>query len=393
MSIKKLSLLLTNANEINFRYQLINIVLIIGILVGSTSAVINIVADVDLEVHVLNLIVGLVYSICYYHARCKNRYKQVSIVIVVFSITMIDILWFQSGGLKGAMLLYVLISAASFIIFIEEKYLRSFIVFALLNASGLILLEKFTTWVVPYSSESIRFLDVSLSFIIVLILFIILIRWLVNQYEFERKKSNEKTERIEFLLHELNHRVKNNLQLISSLIGLQANRLDDEAAIDGLNTSKDRIIAMGKIHTLLYRNDSNETVNFQKYIEDIVAGLIFKYTSETEIEYELKIVQKELSSNEALYIGLIINEAITNSIKYAFVGIKNPKISIEFNSSDQKTKILTIQDNGIGILNSEKSFKGLGSKIITLLTEQINGKLEIQTENGVMYQLTYSYEN
>ncbi|WP_075343811.1 sensor histidine kinase [Tenacibaculum agarivorans] len=391
--MKKLSLFLTNANHINFRSQLINIVLIIGVLASLTSAIINVIADVDIEVHILNILVGLVYSICYYHARFKNRYEQVSIVIVVFTIGIIDVLWFQSGGLKGAMLLYVLVSTASFIIFIEKKYLRFFIAFALINTISLLLLERFTTWVTPYSSDSIRFLDVSLSFVIVLCLFVLLIRWLVNQYEFQRKRSEEKTERIEFLLKELNHRVKNNLQLISSLIGLQVSRLEDQTAIDALNTGKDRIMAMGKIHTLLYQNNSNETINFQKYLEDIVSGLIFKYTSETEIDYELIIEEKQLSSNEALYLGLIINEAITNAMKYAFEGIKDPKIFIDFRSNAYQIKKLTIRDNGVGIIDSQKNYKGLGSKIIALLTEQINGKLEIQSENGVMYQLTYSYEN
>lgn len=394
MNLKQLSLFLTNANHINFRCQLINIVHVIGILIGLTSAIVNIIAEVGIEVQISNLLVVFVFGISYYFARFKNKYKQSAIAIVLFSLFIINVLWFQSGGSQSSMIFYIFLATSCFIIFLEGKYLKIFIPFILINVTALLLLEKYTSWVVPYSSQLSRFLDVSLGAVIVLFLFIILICWFINQYKIERKKSKEKTERIEFLLKELNHRVKNNLQLISSLLGLQASRLTDLAAINALNISKDRIVAMGKVHTLLYQNNTNEaTINFQKYLEDFVSGLIFKYTNEAEIDYELIVLQKELRSNEALYLGLIINEAIINSIKYAFVGVNEPKILIKFSQNSSKINTLVISDNGIGICSASEVYKGFGSKIIALLAEQINAILTVEMKNGVTYTLTYACQD
>ena len=132
------------------------------------------------------------------------------------------------------------------------------------------------------------------------------------------------------------------------------------------------------MHTLLYRNNTTESINFQKYIEDIVSELIYKYTEEYNIDYEILIDQKKISSEETVLLGLIVNEAVTNSIKYAFAEIKKPKISITFSENTKKIKTLSINDNGVGIKeNNMVNNVGLGSKIISLLAEQINGNLKV----------------
>lgn len=390
MKLKSIPLYLTDSDNVDFRKRLINMVLLIGLFIGFTSVFVNFIADMAIEVHIANLAVLVVYAVMYYQTRFKQRYDQMVLPIVLFTLVILDELWFSAGGLDSPMILYIFLSTSCFVIFLKARHLKIVIPFVLLNLIGVTVLESQTDWVAPYPDEETRFMDVGMSNVIALLLLILLIRWLVIQYEFQRKQSEEKTERIEFLLRELNHRVKNNLQLISSLLGLQANRLEDSEAVKALNLGKDRVVAMGKLHTVLYHEGAQDTVNFESYLEEITSSLLMKYANEDEVDCQIEVEAPSIGSDEALFLGLIVNEAIINSLKHAFEGIKSPEIRIAFIVKDDQVKVLTISDNGNGSIDGAVN-EGLGSRIISLLSEQINGELNVNSENGFSYKLVYNF--
>ncbi|PLY06970.1 MAG: histidine kinase [Arcobacter sp.] len=199
------------------------------------------------------------------------------------------------------------------------------------------------------------------------------------------KKVEEKTKNLRkaldeknLLLKELNHRVKNNMQTIVSLIRLQNDEISDKKLQDVLITIQNRINAMSHLHELLYSQDDISHINAYEYFEILIDDVKSSY--ENNIKLHLNI-QSNLEMEQAIYCGLILNELITNSFKYAF---PNKKGNIFINLSKEKnTFLLNVQDDGIGY---DKTIKkdSLGLLLVnTLATEQLEGDIKIESSNGV----------
>lgn len=194
--------------------------------------------------------------------------------------------------------------------------------------------------------------------------------------EIEVKKSlNEK----EVLLKEIHHRVKNNLQIISSLLNLQSNFIKDQEYLAVFRESQNRIKSMALIHEQLYQSLDLTHINFEEYMNDIVNHLIHAYASDLRrINIKKNIENVSMGIETAIPCGLIINEIISNALKHAFPDKQSGEVKIEFESVNNGY-ILTISDNGIGLpedFDIEKS-KSLGLKLVNMLIKQIDGTLEI----------------
>jgi len=215
----------------------------------------------------------------------------------------------------------------------------------------------------------------------------------------ERIESEEKIidslKEKEVLLKEIHHRVKNNLQIIHSLLNLQSNCIDDENTLSLLMNAKNRVRSMVLIHEKLYQSKNLASIKFNEYINELAHDLVNSYTSNLDnLKLNLELEPIEIDIDMAIPCGLIINELVTNSLKYAFPIKTNPNtISIKF-FKDEKNKLnLSIADNGIGLpkgINVEK-VNTLGMQLITSLSNQLNGNYKFKNikPSGTEFNLKF----
>jgi len=196
------------------------------------------------------------------------------------------------------------------------------------------------------------------------------------------------------LMKEIHHRVKNNFQLISSLVNLQLGDITDKKTKEILEASRDRVQILAILHEKLYETGDFISLPMNVFIEDLSRSLIEAYSSDAKIiKLDVWIDSIVLDSKKAVSIGLILNEAITNSIKYAFPQYLNNDNTIKISMTvDGKDILLKIGDNGIGLSNIEKVKLGntLGMQLIYLLTEtQLEGNLSFNNTNGTEFAIRF----
>lgn len=203
--------------------------------------------------------------------------------------------------------------------------------------------------------------------------------------EQKTKELLETLDEKSLLLKELNHRVKNNMQLIVSILRLQRDRTDDEKTKKLLSSIKGRINAMGTFHELLYKQDNISYINANEYFHSLVDELKSSFQKENvTIKYN---IQTNLQAQDAIYCGLILNELVTNSLKYAF-GKNGGDIHISL-SKNFDSYILTVQDNGTGY-DDTKVKKNLGSTLVdSLVKKQLKGEIKRSTNDGVKVLITW----
>lgn len=197
----------------------------------------------------------------------------------------------------------------------------------------------------------------------------------------------------EFLLKEIHHRVKNNLQVISSLLSMQADKATDRNVIDSLTDSQNRVKSIALVHENLYQSKSLDQIEYGNYLTKIVNHLFDTYN--IPLSRVACLVHAEnifVDINQAVPCSLIINEMLTNSLKYAFPNGAKGEISIDF-KTDDKNYILKYHDNGIGIpegISFERT-ESLGMKLIYGLTQQLNGTVELKRGEGTTFVITFPH--
>ena len=220
-----------------------------------------------------------------------------------------------------------------------------------------------------------------------------LIVLVINNIQKSKSKQliESKNEENELLLKELHHRVKNNLQVIYSLINLQKRRLVSPELHQSLSMVQNRIKTMSLVHQNLHENDNFKEVNLASYIKtisDYLKSLYFR--EEKEINIQLDIENSiELSMDKAITIGLLINEILSNSLKYAFKGKSEGCISIDVQKLHTGIQ-MKIKDNGIGFIPDQHNSKSLGLYLIENLVKQIQGRYEIETFEGTTYLIYFN---
>lgn len=220
-------------------------------------------------------------------------------------------------------------------------------------------------------------------FSILVIIFIFAIYYEVTRIDAYKRLINSNYKK-DLLYNEIHHRVKNNLNIVSSMLAIQAEQ-EDQKTQDILKVSKDRIDAIALVHSMLYVSNDIEKVNAKLFIEKLALNI--QSTLDTHISIIFKIKEVELSLNEIIPLGLIINELLTNSFKYAFIDTKNPKIIIVLHIYKDKV-ILTYHDNGVGSGKAEYE-QGLGLKLVDLNVKQLKGTLKRNLNHGLNYKIIY----
>ena len=215
----------------------------------------------------------------------------------------------------------------------------------------------------------------------------------INRDITERKKAEEQIKlslkEKENLIREIHHRVKNNLQIIASLLHLQESTVTDEVAAV-LMESEGRVKSMATIHENLYQSPTFNDINFKKYIEKLIYDILYTYgIQKGTIKTNLDIPEINLNIDTAIPLGLIINELVTNIIKYAFTDMEGT-ITIKLKSCSNRIELI-VADNGIGMpenIDFENS-ETLGLQLVNNLINQLDGELNIDTDNGTEFKILF----
>ncbi|QHV95118.1 tetratricopeptide repeat-containing sensor histidine kinase [Spirosoma endbachense] len=222
---------------------------------------------------------------------------------------------------------------------------------------------------------------------------------LTQQYQLQAQQTeinhkNQDLRRLlaekERLLKEIHHRVKNNLQVVMSLLNSQASYLSDNAALSAIQQSQHRLQAMALIHQKLYQAEGIARIPMDDYIQEVVAYLRESYELPQPIGYDVQVEPIELDVIQAVPLGLIINEAITNALKYAFPNGRRGQVSLGFLRKDSYE--LTIRDDGVGLpvdFDPSRS-QSLGMTLIQGFSDQLGGQLSIISQEGLTIRLTFS---
>lgn len=196
----------------------------------------------------------------------------------------------------------------------------------------------------------------------------------------------------EVLLRELYHRTKNNLQVISSLISLQASHINDAQILQSLEDTRNRIQAMSLVHEKLYKSKNLSRINARDYIEDLANALLGSYEKgAANVSLVLDADSTLMGVDTVTTLGLIINELMTNSLKYAFPDGRRGEIRISLRAAGGDRMEFVFSDNGVGLRDTDiKNVKSLGLKLVkSLATKQLGGKLEVKTGEGTEFRLTF----
>ena len=214
--------------------------------------------------------------------------------------------------------------------------------------------------------------------------------YLYQKLNQNKLKVEEQSLQLTILMKELHHRVKNNLAIVSSLLSMQSNRLEDKNAAKAVREGQMRVQAMSLIHQRLYKTDDVSTVNIKDYFTELAESLMQAYGhTPDDFDLTIEVENPALDVDLAIPLGLIVNELITNSFKYAYEGIERPTLYISLKNDKEIT--LKIQDNGIGIdekLVNQKS-NSFGQKLIKGLSKQLRGTYKFENNQGTHFELSF----
>ena len=217
----------------------------------------------------------------------------------------------------------------------------------------------------------------------------------------ERRKAEDQIKAAlkekEVMLREIHHRVKNNLQVVSSLLNMQARNAKDKDTIRILSESRDRIITMSLIHSQLYEGSNLAEINMKKFVDRLLGQLLQSYqVGSARIARVIRVDDYPLPISVAVPVGLIINELLSNALKHAFEGRDEGKIEVSLTASEDGRIHLTVSDDGVGLppgFDIDES-KTLGLRLVKILTEdQLQGTLKVTSDGGATFKMEFDIDD
>jgi two-component sensor histidine kinase len=347
----------------------------------------------------------------YYHTRIMGVFKSYHVLILLFfSTSLFGGIFFFNGGIDGPVSFMFIMMMIILIIISAEKIQAFIFCYVLFTLVGIYVYEFYhPKATVAYTSRTYRYLDVISSMMYCMTFTALTVIVFKRSYNRERKNvvdknlvlanlNNDlvkKNEKIQVLLRELNHRVKNNLLVVSGLLSLQANRTTDEVTMAALMEGKDRLMSMALLHKKLYHEETFNQVSTSEYLNELISYLIDdKADDKRNIKLFKDIDEIMLQPHQAVPFGLIINEIITNIQKHAFEEDQSShQIRIRC-KRDKENLIVEVEDNGKGmdaekLKNTNESF---GLELIDLLITQLDGTWSItpiENEKGSRVQIRF----
>ena len=203
-------------------------------------------------------------------------------------------------------------------------------------------------------------------------------------------KLKESIAEKDVLLKEVHHRVKNNLQVISSILNLQTSRISDENTLNIIRESQDRIKSMSFIHESLYQTTNFSSIKFYDYIDKLSRNLVQTYAYEKNIKLETNLEKVDVSLDQAIPCGLILNELISNALKYAFCDGSGGTLRISLKEKNNEINI-KVEDDGVGMPEGFRveNTESLGLQLVQTLIEQLEGTIKLSANGGTKYLITF----
>lgn len=356
---------------------------------------------------------GTASILVFYLTRVKRVFRPgLVICYTCVAAVIMCFLYFSNGGSFGT-IIYLIVMLLTIMQMVVPPRFQLWLMFGILYAIIFILLVVeylHPDWVVPYHSRVERLLDHGIGILYTVFFITVVIVVFRRSYIRERNQvrqqnedllvlkaeleqsvalANDRHERIQIILKELHHRVKNNLQVISSLLALQHNRMEDDAARASLEASRTRIEAMALIHKGLYQNEDVSAVEIGQYLASLAGSLAGSYGYGSEvIKINLKMKDELVDIDRAVPLGLIVNELVSNAFKHAFTGIGQPEVEIALMQNGQGLE-LRVADNGKGLKNMEDLQKpgSFGMKLVRTLVLQLNAELHIEQQQGTIFRI------
>jgi len=213
-----------------------------------------------------------------------------------------------------------------------------------------------------------------------------------NERKLADARIRASLEEKEFLLKEIHHRVKNNLQVIASMLRMQAERAEDNRLLAHFQAAQSRIRSMALVHEKLYRSSDFADINFAEYLKDVTAELFRLYCKEG-VSLETDIQAIRLSVDVAIPCGLIVNELVSNSLKHAFPDGRKGVITIAMRADGPDSYLLKVEDTGIGMTDAFDPQQGntLGLNLVSVLVQQIDGTVKIESRNGTRHAIRFKH--
>ncbi len=218
-------------------------------------------------------------------------------------------------------------------------------------------------------------------------LLLLLLALLFRTLYYNRKKNKllqQQNKDKEFLLKEIHHRVKNNLEIVSSLLALQSSQVSDPNVAEAMQESQNRVHSMSMIHQRLYQGKNLASIDMNDYFISLSQHVLDSFGADQRITLEYAVENMELDVDTAVPLGLIVNELLTNALKYAFPGNRSGKIKIGLRQMENENSIaLEVVDDGVGQQENQVTRgTGFGTQLISLLTQQLDGKIENNFKKG-----------
>lgn len=350
----------------------------------------QVIPMVFLAFGLLNLLNTFLFK---YHKNLSITYNALSVI----GLTAAIIITLYSGGINSAFIFVLAI-----VVFAGYATTRrygmiylyiSFIVIGLIYFQGISTFSLTSNVVPPESQNTFSFLAVLFSvYLLGGVLGKNLLRAHHQLYRTKTELENQIAEKAT-LLKEVHHRVKNNLQTVSSLLSLQSRSIEDEAIKSLIKSSQNRVISMAMVHEMLYMREDISKIEYSSYVKELSNYLLRSVRGmDSKVKLKIDVPDIELGIDTAIPLGLLINEAITNALKYGIKNDEEGEIHIAISRDDPENYTLKIGDNGIGFpekINFKES-KSLGLKLIYNLVRQLKGSImRDTTRKGTNYIIKF----
>lgn len=379
--LRKLYFMIAGADpRFSFAHRIFNITCFVGTVFTLLGFTLSFSLALPLPVFGASL-VGIAYGILqYYFSRIRGMFLPVFIDAYVIVIQLLmGVAFFYNAGSNGTIFYLLLVNYFIFMMIARpQQHVRLSLLF-ISTVIGLLWVElERPSWVLGYDNDTQRLLDHVTVLAYSFIFTGIIVRLFRKDYDHEKAviekqrqelqelylRSSEKNQYIESLIRELHHRIKNNLQVVSSMLALQSKRMQDENARMALEDGRTRVEAMALIHQKLLLNNELAGVNMKDYLDNLAVSLAESYGFPPQrLHTTVELKSTTMDIDRAVPIGLIVNELMTNALKHAFRGIENPQLHVALKQYEEKL-VLKVFDNGVGMAQIPDEKTSFGMKLV-----------------------------
>jgi len=218
---------------------------------------------------------------------------------------------------------------------------------------------------------------------------VLILKFRVKQVKLQAEKRvlYQKNEEKNTMLKEIHHRIKNNLQVVNSLLSLQSREIDDEKVVAMFKDTRKRVLSMAMLHERMYGSDDLQFIDIHQHFKTLIENLVKSYAVDKKIKLEISVKDVEMGISTLTPLGLLLIEVITNSLKYAFTTKKEGTIKVSLKQLNGKYELI-VGDDGTGYIPKKES-TGLGTKLIQIFSKQLNGSIEKLNSSGTVYRLVF----